>query len=82
LLIATKHGHMLNVKHLMAKRRFIMQLLTSLIVISLLLVSTLTYAYENTHDVRAYTKSDGTYVEEHLSGNPYSGVHCHHNVCE
>ncbi len=42
------------------------------------------FAYDNgdgTHTVRSYTKSDGTYVEEHKSGNPGSGVHCKDNFC-
>ncbi|MFH1334699.1 MAG: hypothetical protein ABIH77_05345 [Pseudomonadota bacterium] len=35
-----------------------------------------------THWVRTYTKRDGTIVHGHLSGNPGSGIHCHHNVCQ
>jgi hypothetical protein len=35
----------------------------------------------STHYVRPYVKQNGTYVKGHLSGNPYSGVHCHDNVC-
>jgi hypothetical protein len=39
------------------------------------------YAVSSTHDVRPYTKRDGTYVEGHKAGNPGSGVHCRNNVC-
>jgi len=35
------------------------------------------FAVYGTHHVRAYTKSDGTYVRGHEAGNPGSGVHCH-----
>ena len=55
-----------------------------------LLISTNAFAYEdynynnniNTHYVDGYTRSNGTYVEGHEAGNPGSGVHCHHNICE
>jgi len=51
--------------------------------ISLLLINcSLAYAYGGIHDVQQYERYDGTVVEEHLSGNPGSGIHCHHNICE
>jgi hypothetical protein len=37
--------------------------------------------YDHTHWVSGYSRSNGTFVQRHLSGNPYSGVHCHKNVC-
>lgn len=56
-----------------------------LIISSILLtLTTSAFAFNNgngTHTVKSYTKSDGTYVEEHLSGNPNSGVHCKDNLC-
>lgn len=39
------------------------------------------YSYGSTHNVRPYTKKDGTYVEGHRAGNPNSGVHCRNNAC-
>lgn len=33
------------------------------------------------HWVRPYTTRRGVYHRGHLSGNPYSGVHCHNNIC-
>lgn len=39
------------------------------------------YGMRSTNYVRPYVKRNGTYVKGHLSGNPYSGVHCHKNVC-
>jgi hypothetical protein len=44
--------------------------------------SSMAYAYGGIHNVRSYERTDGTYVESHLSGNPGSGIHCHYNVCE
>lgn len=38
------------------------------------------HSSNSTHYVRPYVKQNGTYVKGHLSGNPYSGVHCHDNV--
>ncbi|KTD68885.1 hypothetical protein Lste_2043 [Legionella steelei] len=38
-------------------------------------------SYGRTHTVRPYFKKNGTYVRRHRAGNPYSGVHCHNNVC-
>ncbi len=39
------------------------------------------YGYGGTHDVRPYTRRDGTYVGGHRAGNPGSGVHCRNNSC-
>ena len=50
-------------------------------ILMLLGFSTITWAYGGTHYVRGYTRSNGTYVEGHRSGNPNSGIHCHDNVC-
>ena len=40
------------------------------------------FASGGTHYVNGYTRSNGTYVEGHESGNPGSGIHCHDNVCQ
>lgn len=47
----------------------------------LLMVSTGVFAYGGVHYVNSYTKSNGTYVQGHLAGNPGSGIHCHNNIC-
>lgn len=59
-------------------------LLSVIISCTLLSLTTSAFAYDNgdgTHTVKGHTRSDGTYVQEHKAGNPNSGVHCHHNVC-
>ncbi len=38
-------------------------------------------SYGRTHTVRPYFKKNGTFVQRHRSANPYSGIHCHNNVC-
>jgi len=53
-----------------------------LFAIALLIASTACFAYGGTHEVSGYSRSDGTYVQPHLSGNPGSGIHCHDDVCE
>jgi hypothetical protein len=35
-----------------------------------------------THYVKSYVTKNGVHVAGHLSGNPGSGIHCHHNVCK
>jgi len=38
-------------------------------------------SYSSVHTVRSYTTSEGKYYQQHLSGNPRSGVHCSNNLC-
>jgi hypothetical protein len=56
----------------------------ALFIVTAILIANTTFAFASggTHEVQSYYRGDGTYVEEHLSGNPGSGIHCHDNVCE
>lgn len=47
-----------------------------------LLTSAVIFARGGIHSVKPYVKGNNKVVQPHLAGNPKSGIHCKHNICQ